>query len=181
MRPHVVTDVAASVSETPRHANFVAMTGVPSHVPSVQPLRPPAEPPPSRGDLRAVLAAQYLAGSGIEIGALHSPLHLPEGARARYRSTASPSQSCDASTPPWLIWILSRSMSLMTARSSSTIADRLAGLHRGVTLPRALRRPDRDDRESPGGKLAPGGVLFYVVPDKRYTFYVNRPVTSSSR
>jgi hypothetical protein len=60
------------------------MVDAPPRSPASTVLRPPAEPPPSRGDIRAVLAAQYLAGDGIEIGALHSALPLPEGARAKY-------------------------------------------------------------------------------------------------
>ena len=39
-----------------------------------------------------------------------------------------------------------------------------------------IRGPDRHDRTHLG-KLKPGGVLFYAVPDKRYTFDFRRPVT----
>src|SRR5438067_4726868 len=34
--------------------------------------------------LRVVLAEQFLAGDGLEIGALHHPLPVPPAARARY-------------------------------------------------------------------------------------------------
>lgn len=152
------------------------MTGVPSHVPSVQPVRPPAEPPPSRGDLRAVLAAQYLAGSGIEIGALHSPLHLPEGARARYVDRF-PVAELRRQYPTLADLDLVEVDVVDDGERLSTIAD--------GSLDFIVASHFLEHCEDPIGtignhldKLAPGGVLFYVVPDKRYTSDVNRPVTS---
>ena len=39
---------------------------------------------PPGGLTREAIAAIYLAGDGIEIGALQAPLHLPSQARVRY-------------------------------------------------------------------------------------------------
>ena len=48
------------------------------------PATSPIEPPPAYFDARAVLAASFLSGEGLEIGPLHLPLRLPAHARARY-------------------------------------------------------------------------------------------------
>ena len=44
----------------------------------------PAEAPRAERDVRAKLAAEFLRGGGIEIGALHLPMVLPTGVSVRY-------------------------------------------------------------------------------------------------
>ncbi|MCU1362133.1 MAG: Methyltransferase type 11, partial [Ilumatobacteraceae bacterium] len=44
----------------------------------------PAEAPPVYFDARLELAARYLFGEGLEIGALHQPLAVPADVNVRY-------------------------------------------------------------------------------------------------
>jgi len=132
-------------------------------------------PVPMYLDARAAFANGYLNGEGIEIGALHQPLAAPPQARVHY---------LDRMTTPDL-----RREYVELAEYDLTEVDIVDN---GETL--ATVAPESQDfiianhflehTEDPIGtiethlsKLKPGGVLFYAVPDKRFTFDFRRDVT----
>lgn len=142
-------------------------------VPTIQVSAPPPPPPPY-SDARAELALHYLSGDGLEIGGLHQPVLAP-GAHTRYVDRMSTEELREEY--PEL-----RELDLV-------VVDVVDDGERLETIP-----PESQDYivanhflehcENPVGtievhlsKLKPGGVLFYAVPDKRYTFDFRRPVT----
>ena len=130
----------------------------------------------SYGDVRAALAARYLVGNGIEIGALHSPLTLPADTDVKYVDRL-PVSELPAPVSDARQLGAGRGRRRRRWRGSVDVRRRLARLRRRISLPGALEDPIATI-EHHLDKLVPGGVLFYVVPDKRFTFDVNRPVTA---
>lgn len=137
-----------------------------------------AIPPHHARDTRRDLAAELLRGAGIEIGALHFPITLPPGVSIRY---------VDRMTVPELrahypeldgqdlvpVDVVDNGEVLSTIESESL--DFIVANH------------FLEHCEDPIGtitshlaKLRAGGVLFYAVPDKRYTFDFRRPPTPLS-
>jgi predicted SAM-dependent methyltransferase len=126
-------------------------------------------------DARAVFANAYLKGEGIEIGALHQPLAAPPQAHVRY---------VDRMTTPDL-----RREYPELADYDLTEVDIVDDGERLATLGAEsqdfiVANHFLEHTEDPVGtiethleKLKPGGVLFYAVPDKRFTFDFRRPVT----
>jgi predicted SAM-dependent methyltransferase len=122
------------------------------------------------------LAKRHLRGEGLEIGALHKPLALPRGARARY---------VDRLDVPGL-----REHYPELAALPLVPVDLIDD---GETLSRV---PDEsvdfvvanhfiEHTQDPIGTLAchlrvlrPGGVLYMAIPDKRQIFDHTRPVTT---
>ncbi|HEX8243358.1 MAG TPA: methyltransferase domain-containing protein [Longimicrobium sp.] len=118
------------------------------------------------------LAGMYLAGDGIEIGPLNSPMPLPPGARVRYvdYTTLEDLQRTYPHlkvTPPDVI---DNGETLATFSDSSVdfiIASHLLEHTQDPigTLKNFFR------------VLRPRGIIFLAIPDKRFTFDVDRPVT----
>ena len=137
-----------------------------------------ATPPPAVGDTRHELAAELLRGSGIEIGALHLPMVLPARVSVRY---------VDRMTVPELrvhypeldgqelapVDVVDDGELLSTIEPESV--DFIVANHFLEHCEDPIRTI-----ETHLGKLRPGGVLFYAVPDKRYTFDFRRPRTPLS-
>jgi GT2 family glycosyltransferase/SAM-dependent methyltransferase len=136
----------------------------------------PAEAPAVQGDPRAQLAAEYLRGGGVEIGALHQPMPVPPGVGVTYvdRMTVEdlrehyPELAELALTPvdvvddgERLVTFADESIDFLVANHFLEHCENPIG-----TIETHLR------------KLRPGGVLFYAVPDKRYTFDFRRPRTT---
>ena len=138
-----------------------------------------AEPSRTRRDTRRELAAEFLRGRGVEIGALHLPMALPEGWTVRYIDRMT-SPSCASTTRSSRVRPRRRLMSCMmvsvcpqSSRSRPTSSSPIiSSEHCGDPI-RTI--------ETHLGKLRPRGVLFYVVPDKRYTFDFRRPRRPLSR
>jgi predicted SAM-dependent methyltransferase len=128
--------------------------------------------------LRAVAARRYLGGSGIEIGALGTPLDLPPNAQVRYvdrmtkadlyneyaamanRKLVEPDIIDNGET---LETIPDNSLDFIVANHFLEHCENLLG-----TL------------ETHSRKLRKGGRLFYAVPNRDYTFDRNRPCTPFS-
>ncbi len=124
---------------------------------------------------REGVAARYLAGDGIEIGALHMPLPPPPGARVRY---------FDRMTEPDLrkhypeldglplvhVDVVDNGEKLSTVADSSldfVIANHfLEHSQNPLDAVSNMLRVLKDD-----------GVLFLAIPDKRFTFDSRRPIT----
>jgi SAM-dependent methyltransferase len=135
----------------------------------------PDEPPPTYLDARTELAARYLLGEGLEIGALHQPLRLPPHARARYVDRL-PVEQLRRQYPELAGWELTKVDLIDDGERLATVAD---GSQDFIVANHFL-----EHCEDPIGaianhlaKLRPGGVLLYAVPDKRYTFDFRRPTT----
>lgn len=124
---------------------------------------------------RARVAKKYLRGDGIEIGALHNPLPVPAAARVQYvdRMTRDELKSEYpelADTPLVEIDLLDDGELLATIRDHSqdfVIANHFLEHCQNPLL--ALRNMLR--------VLRPGGLLYVAIPDMRFTFDRNRPVT----
>ena len=132
-------------------------------------------PPPVLRDTRRELAAEFFRGRGIEIGALHLPMAMPAGVGVRY---------VDRMTVPELrahypeldgqdlapVDLVDDGELLATVEPESV--DFIVANHFLEHCEDPIRTI-----ETHLGKLRPGGVLFYAVPDKRYTFDFRRPRT----
>lgn len=117
--------------------------------------------------------ARWLVGNGIEIGALHNPLHLPRGARVQYVDRA-PTTSLQGDYPD--LGELVPVSVVGDATDLSAFADEsldfIVANHVMEHLPdpiRALCEISRVTRS--------GGLLYFAIPDPRATFDRLRPVT----
>lgn len=134
----------------------------------------PAEAPPVYLDARAEFAARFLLGEGLEIGPLHLPLAIPQHAKARYVDRM-PVEKLREEYPELAEWDL-------TPVDLIDDGERLATIDEGsqdfIVANHFLEHCENPigTIETHLGKLKPGGVLFYAVPDKRYTFDFRRPV-----
>ncbi|HVY96306.1 MAG TPA: methyltransferase domain-containing protein [Solirubrobacterales bacterium] len=126
--------------------------------------------------MRAELAARYLRGSGLEIGAFNLPLEVPAHARVRYVDRMS-AEDLRREYPEWADRPLPPVDVVDDGETLATIAPESQDF--------IVANHFLEHTEDPIGtiathlgKLRPGGILFYAVPDKRYTFDFRRPVTS---
>jgi SAM-dependent methyltransferase len=138
-------------------------------------LREPAPAPEVAFEARSELARHFIRGSGLEIGALYCPLDVPLEARVTY---------VDRMTVEEL-----RRHYAELADVDFTPVDVLDDGERLTTVPDEsqdfiIANHFLEHCEDPIGtigshlrKLKPGGILFYAVPDKRYTFDFRRPIT----
>lgn len=125
---------------------------------------------------RTRLSHKYLAGDGIEIGALYNPLPVPEGARVRYVDKARGEA----------LRLLYFEVSQYTLVEPDFLED-------GRTLPSfadgsldfVISSHFLEHCDDPIGALSrhvgvlrPGGVLYLAVPDCRKTFDAPRAVTT---
>jgi GT2 family glycosyltransferase/SAM-dependent methyltransferase len=132
----------------------------------------PTPAPLAHSDTRAELAAELLAGSGIEIGALNWPLTVPAHVRVTYVDHMS-FEASQAAHPDLTI---ARVDVLDDGERLDTFSDESVDF--------IVANHFLEHCEDPIGtiethlrKVRPGGVLFYAVPDKRYTFDFRRPRT----
>jgi SAM-dependent methyltransferase len=136
----------------------------------------PAEAPPVYLDARAEFAARYLFGEGLEIGPLHQPLKMPPHAKPRYVDRM-PVEQLREEYPELAGWDLTPVDAIDDGERLETIA---AGSQDFIVANHFLEHCENPigTIETHLGKLRPGGVLFYAVPDKRYTFDFRRPVVT---
>lgn len=135
----------------------------------------PADPPPVYLDARRELAARFLHGAGLEIGPLHLPLATPPHAEVRYVDRL-PVEQLRAEYPELAGWNLTPVDVLDDGEALATIGPESQDF---IVANHFLEHCENPigTIETHLGKLRPGGVLFYAVPDKRYTFDFRRPVT----
>ncbi len=128
---------------------------------------------------RRSLAYRYLRGNGIEIGALHTPLTVPKNASVRYVDRLSVEQLRQhypelAELPLVEVDILDDGIHLETIANRSynfAIANHVVEHLRNPIL--AIKNALR--------VLKIGGALYIAIPDKRYTFDRDRPLTPIDR
>jgi SAM-dependent methyltransferase len=135
----------------------------------------PAEIPPIYFEARGEFAARFLFGKGLEIGPLHLPLAIPPPTEVRYVDRMTVDE-LRREYPELADWDL-------------TPVDIVDDGELLTTIPNAsqdfiVANHFLEHCEDPIGtievhlsKLKPGGILFYAVPDKRYTFDFRRPLT----
>jgi len=135
----------------------------------------PAEAPPVYFDARRELASRFLFGEGLEIGPLHQPLAMPPQARARYVDRMQV-DDLRREYPELADWDLTPVDVVDDGEQLNTIAEESQDF---VVANHFLEHCENPIRtiETHLGKLKPGGLLFYAVPDKRFTFDFRRPVT----
>ena len=123
---------------------------------------------------RQTLAEIYLSGEGIEIGALHNPLPVPAAAKVRYVDRApieklrSLYPDLEGIVTPDIVDDGETLAKVADASQDFVIANHFIEhcedpIKTIENLLRVLKR---------------GGVLYLTVPDKRFTFDVDRPVTT---
>lgn len=129
----------------------------------------------ARMEARRLLAARYLQGQGLEIGALHCPVPVPEGVKVVYADYKSREESIrkhpelDASkiVPVDLIMNGETLDEIPGESLDFVIANHM--LEHCEDFVRVLKNFYR--------VLKWDGVLFISLPDKRYTFDYRRPLT----
>jgi predicted SAM-dependent methyltransferase len=125
---------------------------------------------------RRAIAARFLHGSGIEIGALHRPLRVPASVRVRYVDRLTepelrahyPELAAQPLVQVDVVDDGERLASFSDATLDFVIASHF--LEHCQDPVRALFNMLR--------VLRPLGVLYLAVPDKRFTFDAGRPVTT---
>lgn len=124
---------------------------------------------------RKAIANRYLYGDGIEIGALHNPLPVPSAARVRYVDRMAvpelerqyPELRRQKLVDVDIVDDGERLTSVADASQDFVIANHF--LEHCQDPLGALENMLR--------VLRPGGVLYLAVPDRRFTFDADRPVT----
>jgi SAM-dependent methyltransferase len=124
---------------------------------------------------RRTLAARFLAGQGIEIGALDCPLPLPGTARVKYVDRVSvaelrryyPELAQRALTEPDVIEDGEKLPAFEPQSLDFIIANHML---EHCENPLGTLRVHLD-------RVRRGGVLFYSIPDKRQCFDLDRPLT----
>ncbi|HWM64131.1 MAG TPA: methyltransferase domain-containing protein [Solirubrobacterales bacterium] len=136
----------------------------------------PTDPVPVYLDARAEFAARYLFGTGLEIGPLHQPLAMPPHARARYVDRMQV-DDLRREYPELVDWDLTPVDVIDDGETLSTVAAESQDF---IVANHFLEHCEDPigTIETHLGKLKPGGVLFYAVPDKRYTFDFRRRATA---
>ncbi len=123
---------------------------------------------------RAALARLYIAGSGIEVGALHNPLPVGPTARVTYvdRIPASEMQKFEDHRDLAIgrIDVIDDGENLRGFADASQ--DFVIANHVLEHCPNLLLTFENMYRV-----VRPDGILFFSLPDKRYMFDRDRPVT----
>jgi predicted SAM-dependent methyltransferase len=133
------------------------------------------DPLPAYLDARAAFANSYLIGDGLEIGPLHQPLAVPPHARVRYVDRMSAPQ-LRHEYPELAEWDLTEVDVVDDGETLASIAPESQDF---IIANHFLEHTENPigTIECHLGKLKPGGVLFYAVPDKRFTFDFRRSPT----
>ena len=124
---------------------------------------------------RSVLAALFIHGTGIEIGALHHPLDMPASVEVQY---------VDRLSTPDLVShypeLDGESIVQVDIVDDGKTLESIADASQGFVIANHLLEHCPDPIGALGNWLRVlriGGIVFLSVPDKRYTFDRNRPVT----
>jgi methyltransferase family protein len=135
-----------------------------------------AATPPIYFNARVELAAHFLFGEGLEIGPLHQPLALPPHAHARYVDRMK-IDDLRREYPELADWNLTEVDIVDDGELLTTIAEE----SQDFIVANHFLEHCENPISTIGthlGKLKPGGILFYAVPDQRFTFDYRRPITA---
>ena len=131
---------------------------------------------PSMFTLRKEIASRYLVGDGIEIGALHSPLEIPSNVTIRYLDRMPVDQlrqQYPELSEDNLVELDIIDNGETVASISNNSLDFVIANHMIEHCQNPIFSIENWLRV-----LRAGGILYLAVPDKRYTFDCERPVTS---
>lgn len=125
---------------------------------------------------RAALAACYLSGIGMEIGALHDPLRVPEGVKVLYVDYLD--QPRQRALYPELAWVKTVPVDIIDdGETLQSVGD--------ASVDFLIANHVIEHCENPIqalkiwlGVIRHGGVLYMAVPDKLMTFDSHRALTS---
>lgn len=134
---------------------------------------------PAQREVRATrrrLARRFLSGSGIEIGALHLPLAVPSGANVRYVDRMDKAQLREEYPELASLDLVDVDV-IDDGETLATFADRSVDFVVANHMIEHTQNPIATIRTH-ARVLKPGGTLFMAVPDKRFTFDRERPVTT---
>jgi len=133
--------------------------------------------PTPESDPRALIARTCIRGQGIEIGALHAPLEVPDSALVRYVDRL-PVEELRKQYPELDAFTLVDVDIIDDGEVLRTVAD---GSQDFVIANHFL-----EHCQDPFGAmknmlrvLRAGGYLYMALPDKRFTFDVDHPVTTA--
>jgi hypothetical protein len=134
-----------------------------------------APPIPIYLDARRTLAEHFLFGEGLEIGPLHQPLAVPPHVTVRYVDRMK-SEQLREEYPELAEWNLTPVDVIDDGEALATIEAESQDF---IVANHFLEHCENPigTIETHLGKLKPGGILFYAVPDKRFTFDFRRAVT----
>jgi predicted SAM-dependent methyltransferase len=132
----------------------------------------------NRNRIRRNFSRRFIRGEGIEIGALHNPLFIPRHATVRYVDHLDndqlrkhyPELSEMDIVPVTIVTPCETLEGIADSSQSFVIANHL--IEHSQNPIAALQAWLR--------VLEPNGIIFMAVPDKRWTFDRDRPVTSNS-
>ncbi|MFO5493152.1 MAG: methyltransferase domain-containing protein [Cuspidothrix sp.] len=126
--------------------------------------------------LRRQIALHYLSGDGIEVGALHSPLNIPGNATVRYVDRM-PVAELRKQYPELAKCELVEVDIIDDGENLNSISD--------SSVDFVIANHMIEHCQNPIGTiqqhlrvLKSGGILYMAIPDMRYTFDRDRPVTS---
>ena len=133
----------------------------------------PQEAPPAPRDTRAQLASEFLRGSGLEIGAMNWPLAVPADVHVTYvdHMNVEDQHAAHPELEIARVDVIDDGERLETFGEESV--DFIIANHFMEHTEDPIRTI-----ETHLSKLRPGGILFYAVPDQRYTFDFRRPRTT---
>ena len=125
---------------------------------------------------RESIAQQYITGSGIEVGALHSPLSVPAGTQVKYVDFEAaavlddhyPELSHTTITRPDIISDMETLRGIDDSSQDFVIANHV--LEHCEDPIKAIKSTAR--------VLRPDGIAYFAIPDKRFTFDKDRNVTT---
>jgi SAM-dependent methyltransferase len=134
-----------------------------------------APPIPIYLDARRTLASHFLFGEGLEIGPLHQPLSMPPHVKVRYVDRMK-SEQLREEYPELASWNLTSVDVIDDGELLTTIEEESQDF---IVANHFLEHCENPigTIQTHLGKLKPGGLLFYAVPDKRFTFDFRRHVT----
>jgi predicted SAM-dependent methyltransferase len=126
--------------------------------------------------VRRDIAFKYLSGKGIEVGALHAPLEVPDTVKVYYVDRMSVSE-LRKQYPELNGTNLIEADIVDNGETLSSIPDNFWDF--------VIANHMIEHCQNPIGALEnflrvvkPGGIIYMGVPDKRYIFDVDRPMTS---
>lgn len=137
----------------------------------------PAQPLTNEQGLsREAIADRYLKGDGIEIGALHQPLKVPHDARVKYLDRLS--NEALRQHYPELNGLPLVSVDILDdGETLATIPDYSQNFVIANHLVEHCQNPIKAVMNMLR-VLKKNGILYLSIPDKRYTFDRDRPVTA---
>ena len=122
------------------------------------------------------VANTYIRGAGIEIGALHNPLRLPKSAKVKYVDKMS-AHKLSKHYPE----LNSRTFVKVDLIDDGELLASIQDNTQDFVIANHFLEHCENPISSIGNMLRilkNDGILYISIPDKRYTFDIDRPVTS---